>query len=347
MQELFQHFFFSVICQRVICYQQMNDSANDTVPTELLVDLHVKYIQSLDTRKDELEYWLTEHLRLNGIYWGLNALDLMGHIDALPRQKVIDYVSSLQHANGGFGGDTHHDPHLIYTVSAVQILVMLDALDAINVEKVVDYVKGLQNEDGSFKGDEWGEVDTRFSYIALNILSLLHRLDAINIEKTVEWILLCKNYDGGFGARPGAESHAGQIFCCVAALAIANALHHVDKDLLCWWLCERQLKNGGLNGRPEKLEDVCYSWWVLSALAILRRTHWIDRDKLIMFILSAQDPENGGISDRRGDMVDVFHTNFGIAGLSLLGYKGLKKVDPVYCLPSYVIDRIGLPSKYV
>ena len=27
-----------------------------------------------------------------------------------------------------------------------------------------------------------------------------------------------------------------------------------------------------------------------------------------------QDPEGGGIADRPGDMVDVFHTQFGVAG---------------------------------
>lgn len=27
-----------------------------------------------------------------------------------------------------------------------------------------------------------------------------------------------------------------------------------------------------------------------------------------------QDPEGGGIADRPGDMVDVFHTLFGVAG---------------------------------
>ena len=37
----------------------------------------------------------------------------------------------------------------------------------------------------------------------------------------------------------------------------------------------------------------------------------------------------GGISDRPGDMVDVWHTFFGIAGLSLLGFPGLEEVDPV------------------
>lgn len=105
--------------------------------TELLIPLHVKYIQSLDTRKDDLEYWLTEHLRVNGIYWGLTALDLMNHIDALPRDKVITYVKSLQCEDGGFGGDKFHDSHMTHTLSAVQVLITLEAIDVIDVEKVV------------------------------------------------------------------------------------------------------------------------------------------------------------------------------------------------------------------
>ncbi|KAL2647592.1 hypothetical protein AAZX31_05G142800 [Glycine max] len=146
--------------------------------------------------------------------------------------------------------------------------------------------------------------------------------------------------DGGFGCTPGGESHAGQIFCCVGALAITGSLDLVDKDLLGWWLCERQVKSGGLNGRPEKLPDVCYSWWVLSSLIMIDRVHWISKEKLIKFILDCQDTENGGISDRPDDAVDVFHTFFGVAGLSLLEYPGLKPVDPAYALPVDVVNRI-------
>jgi geranylgeranyl transferase type-2 subunit beta len=111
-----------------------------------------------------------------------------------------------------------------------------------------------------------------------------------------------------------------------------------------WWLAERQLLCGGLNGRPEKLEDVCYSWWVLSSLAMVGKLHWIDRDALINFILSAQDVDDGGFSDRPGNVADLFHTHFGIAGLSLLGYEGVEKVSPVYCLPVETVNRLGLPK---
>lgn len=96
---------------------------------QLAAASHVRYIQSLDTRRDEYDYWLTEHLRLNGLYWGLVALHLLGRPDALPRRDTIDFVLSCQHDTGGFGAAPGHDAHMLYTVSAVQILAMLDAFD--------------------------------------------------------------------------------------------------------------------------------------------------------------------------------------------------------------------------
>lgn len=68
--------------------------------------------------------------------------------------------------------------------------------------------------------------------------------------------------------------------------------------------------------------QVCYSFWVLSALSILNKMTWIDADKLVAFILSSQDPELGGIADRPGDMADVFHTQFGVAGRDRLLLRG-------------------------
>ncbi|KAM3380454.1 geranylgeranyl transferase type-2 subunit beta 1 isoform X1 [Capsicum galapagoense] len=351
---------------------------------ELLVEKHAKYIITVEKRKDDFESVVMEHLRLNGAYWGLTTLDIMGKLGAVEQDEVISWVMQCQHESGcclallscflamifgGFGGNIGHDPHLLYTLSAIQVLALFDKLHVLDIDKVSNYIAGLQNEDGSFSGDIWGEVDTRFSYISILSLALLHRLDKIDVGKAVKYIISCKNVDGGFGCTPGAESHAGQIFCCVAALAITGSLHHVDKDLLGWWLCERQVKSGGLNGRPEKLPDVCcscdivisisksvmsfidshvvasqvcYSWWVLSSLIMIDRVHWIDKGKLVQFILDCQDKENGGISDRPDDAVDVFHTYFGVAGLSLLEYPGIKPIDPAYALPVDVVNRVML-----
>jgi geranylgeranyl transferase type-2 subunit beta len=284
-------------------------------------------------RKDEIQYWLTEHLRLNGVYWGLIALHLLGHPDALPREDTIKFVLSCQNTDGGFGAAPRHDSHMLYTTSAVQILATIGALDSLDSSggrrKVGSFIAQLQHESGTFAGDRWGEKDTRFLHCAFIALSILDLMDMVDVTKAVDHIQLCSNLDGAFGTSPGAESHSGQVFTCVGALSIARRLDIVDFDRLGAWLSERQLPNGGLNGRPEKLEDVCYSWWVLSSLAIIKRLHWIDGAKLSNFILRCQDSDHGGMSDRPGDMVDVFHTVFGVAGLSLLGYPGLVSVDPV------------------
>lgn len=116
---------------------------------------------------------MTEHLRLSGTYWGLTALDLMDQLHKADKEEVLDFVKSCQDESGGFGASQNHDPHLLHTLSAIQILCLYDAVDVINIEKAVDYVKNRQKPDGSFEGDMWGEVDTRFSLCAVASLALL------------------------------------------------------------------------------------------------------------------------------------------------------------------------------
>lgn len=107
----------------------MARAPGDAEGLKLATDAHVKYVLSLDTKTDELDYWMTEHLRLNGAYWGLCALHFLRHPEALPRKDTIDFVLSCQHDNGGFGAAPGHDAHMLSTVSAVQILAMVDGFD--------------------------------------------------------------------------------------------------------------------------------------------------------------------------------------------------------------------------
>eukprot|EP01133_Synstelium_polycarpum_P011905 gene11905-13871_t len=271
---------------------------------------HLYTMTDLNTIKEEdFEYWVTEHLRMNGMYWGMATLYLLGSLDRLNRDDTIKWVLACQKPNGGFSGNVKHDEHLLSTLSAIQILILLDAIDQLDVESVVKYVAGLQQEDGSFFGDKWGEVDTRFTYCAVNCLSLLGCLDRIDREKAATYIHGCKNFDAGYGCIPGAESHAGQTFTCVGALAILGRLDLVDCDQLGWWLSERQLPNGGLNGRPEKTSD---------------------------------DNETGGIADKPGNVPDVFHTFFGVCGFSLMGHFNLELIDPAYALGTKHLLKLGL-----
>lgn len=360
-------------------------SFNDKIPP-FYDEKHVSYITSLAKKLDSPKSYegaVTEHLRMSGVYWSIAALSLLrlpSEVDSDMSLKtlIVDWVfSCYDEVTGGFGGNTGHDAHLLYTLSAIQILAMADMLDDERLDKIKvgSFIANLQQDDGSFAGDEWGEIDTRFSYCALSGLSLLGLLQydqpteegnpcRIDVEKAAKYVASCRNFDGGFGCVPGAESHAGQVFTCIGALSIAKHLHLLGSDstdLLSWWLSERQCDSGGLNGRPEKQADVCYSWWILSSLSILGRVDWINKAKLARFILKCQDDDDGGIADRPDDMPDVFHTFFGISGLSLLGYlheepdkddeqqlneressRSYRMIDPVYALPTDVVKKLGL-----
>lgn len=109
--------------------------------SRLHTERHLQFIRSLDARINRLDYWQTEHLRMSGIYWALTALLLLkpdlspacqeqvfNEASPLTRTQIIDFVTSCQKGSGGFGGNTGHAAHLTFTLSAIQILCMLDAI---------------------------------------------------------------------------------------------------------------------------------------------------------------------------------------------------------------------------
>lgn len=315
----------------------------------------LRFIYELDTESSGLDRCLADYIRINGIYWAITALRLLRpSLDPcsvefdlqspMKRRDICDFVLSCQAESGGFGGNVGHLPHLTFTLSAIQILATFSQLEnpLFLKERHCSWIISLISEkDGSVMGDKDGEIDNRFSYCALSSLSLMGELERLNLKQMDSmnsFIISCQNGDGSFGARPGMESHAGQVFCCIGSLKILNRRLEGKRGALKEWLTLRQLPSGGLNGRPEKLEDVCYSWWILSSLAMM---DWLDssinKESLTKFILSCQgtsETSGGGFADRPGDLPDIFHTLFGIAGLSLLGYPDLGKVCPIYCMLS-------------
>lgn len=107
---------------------------------EFDIEKHLKFLQSLDSRVNLYEYWQTEHLRVSGIYWALTALFLLesnlqpnsiefDQKSPLTRDELLQFVIDCQCPKGGFGGNIDHDAHLTFTLSAIQILVMIKSLN--------------------------------------------------------------------------------------------------------------------------------------------------------------------------------------------------------------------------
>lgn len=73
---------------------------------------------------------------MSGVYWGLTALHLLGRPNALDGPAVVAWVLACQRPCGGWGGSERHDAHLLYTLSALQILALYDELDRVDADAV-------------------------------------------------------------------------------------------------------------------------------------------------------------------------------------------------------------------
>ncbi len=61
----------------------------------------------------------------------------------------MEYVKSCYHPEeGGFSPTPRHDPHVLCTLSAIQIACILDARDELDTEGICRYIKGLQVRQG-------------------------------------------------------------------------------------------------------------------------------------------------------------------------------------------------------
>ena len=130
-----------------------------TKMTELKLhkDRHISYIKSLDSKKQDYEYWLSEHLRLNGVYWGLTALCVLSAKDTFDKKEVVEFVEKCWDSKtGGFSAFPGHDAHILTTLSGIQILatygVVEEVLTGDMLSRTVEFIRGNQLPDGSFQG---------------------------------------------------------------------------------------------------------------------------------------------------------------------------------------------------
>ena len=72
---------------------------------------------------------MTEYLRMSGYYWGLTALSLMGDLEQAGKEEILNFVQECQNPCGGISPAPGHDPHLLYTLSAVQVCMFQVTFD--------------------------------------------------------------------------------------------------------------------------------------------------------------------------------------------------------------------------
>ena len=137
-------------------------------------DKHIHYIATLAEKLERsYEGALTNHLKLSGVYWSVCSLMILCNNDLqqvdqylglvtrnIPNKlSIVEWIHGcFDDTTGAYGGDTGQDGHILYTLSALQILAMCDQLDQAPTDKIVAFIASLQQPDGSFVGDAAGEV---------------------------------------------------------------------------------------------------------------------------------------------------------------------------------------------
>ena len=92
---------------------------------------HVKFLKSLLINEESFEYLQMAHLKTSAIYWSLTASILLNSFEEIyPKNKQDDVLAYLERVynlrDGGFAGNEGaHDSHLLFTLSAIQTIIIL------------------------------------------------------------------------------------------------------------------------------------------------------------------------------------------------------------------------------
>uniref|UniRef100_A0A8W7NTB3 Protein farnesyltransferase subunit beta n=1 Tax=Anopheles atroparvus TaxID=41427 RepID=A0A8W7NTB3_ANOAO len=298
---------------------------------------HARYLQTTLERLSTA-YECLDSSRPWLVYWNLNAASVLNlrFADEL-LDRVVDFLGRCRGKDGGFGGGPGQDPHLATTYAAVNALCIIGtekALNTIDRETLKKFLWAVREGNGAFRMHVGGELDVRGAYCAISSAKLasFSPEDEMKLfEGTAAWIAECQTYEGGFGGAPGLEAHGGYSFCAAAAIMILGGEDHCDLNALLRWTVNRQMAyEGGFQGRTNKLVDGCYSFWQGALVPIvqsliarkeqqehIKAVSLFNRMALQEYVLICCQKPNGGLIDKPGKPVDLYHTCYTLSGLAV------------------------------
>ena len=299
---------------------------------------HVEFIKNSSLDTETIEYALTEHLRLSGMYWGLTAHKLLvmnknnqedkeDKEEIMSKEDVMKFINECYDEKSSlFAGAPGHDGHLLYTLSAIQIFVLYECvqeqLSEERAKKICTAISKLQSkEDGSFAGDEWGEVDTRFSYCAFSALSLLaHGMgEECFLDDGLEALKI--------GGSDDEKKEDNQDKNRSKALGIMRKIVDVDKG--CEFIMKCRNFDGGFGSTPGGESHAGQIFVCVGALQICNQLDLLytadddeeeENDKLAWWLAERQ-VKVGGLNGRPEKLPDVCYSWWVLSSLAALKKK--------------------------
>lgn len=275
------------------------------------------------------------------LYWLLNSYAVMNHeIDEKTKSLVKDKIRRhiVDDGRGGIGSGVGQIGHCASTYASVLALVLVEDWETLLEirNNLYKWFMSLKQPDGSFIMHKNGESDTRSTYCVLVVASLLDILTPELSHNTLGWVSSCQTYEGGFAGCPNTEAHGGYLYCALASyfLVLSQTPTNDDFDINSftrWSVMRQHQLEGGLSGRTGKLVDGCYSYWVGATFPLLEAITsfhpLFDREALEVYILKCCQLELGGFRDKPGKLVDFYHTNYVLSGLSIAQHEYFLKEE--------------------
>lgn len=187
----------------------------------------------------------------------------------IDRDRVIDFVASLQRADGSFSGDEWGEIDTRFSYCALSCLSLLGALERVDVAKAVQFIAKCKNFDGAFGAIEHAESHAGQTFCCVAALAIAGALDTVVDADQLGWWLAERQLrSGGLNGRPGKLQDVCYSFWVLSSLSIIQRLHWISKEKLIEFILKCQdLEDGGFSDRPMDTADVYHTFFALGGLS--------------------------------------------------------------------------------
>lgn len=323
---------------------------------EFFLEKHERYFQSCLNGLPE-PYVELETSRLTAIYFSVVGLAMLGRLDSIEKQKIVDYVKGmLIHSEtsgdqpiSGFIGSSYLG-HAFGTCEGCSgedlDLMSLCSTTSASIDTNTNTVNGKLAGSQYFQG----HLAQTFSALA-TLRTLGESFEKLPKNALVRQIALLQRQDGGFSASlNGCECDLRFVYCACAISSLLDDWSGVDKNRACSYIKECISYDGGMALTPAGSEGQGGATYCgIASLALMGRLDYLDStimQRLSLWILQRAQ-EEGGYNGRVNKTPDSCYS-FWVGGSShILGSFDDVDREPcrsflLYCCQN---DKIGGFSK--
>jgi len=254
------------------------------------------------------------------------SFDFLNQID---KNKHINWLKSLQNADGGFSHQPRQASHITHTYYAVKALLKVGGLNQIDKNKLLQFILSCQHPNGGFGHLPNQPPQTQFTYHAIMLLKELGALNQIDKNKHINWLKSLQNADGGFSHQPRQASHITNTYFAIKALAELGALNQIDKKKVVEFIVSCQNPNGGFAHLPNQQPSPQYTYNAIFLLKSFGDLDKIDLQKHISWLKSLQRPDGGfwpGTGQEQSQMNPTYFTTKTLIELRVLNQIDVSKL---------------------